>query len=41
MKESGDVVFKFREKGGEICKLDPSERFILCYILKVFFKNSN
>ncbi len=41
MKESGDVVFKFREKGGEICKLDPSERFILCYILKVYFKNNN
>lgn len=41
MKESGDVIFKFREKDGEICKLDPSERFILCYILKVFFKNSN
>lgn len=41
MKESGDVVFKFREKGGEICKLDPSERFILCYALKVYFKNSN
>jgi hypothetical protein len=41
MRESGDVIFKFREKGGEICKLDPAEHFILCYALKVYFKKSN
>lgn len=38
--DSGDVCFKFREKGCEICKLNESDKIILHYILKVYFKNN-
>lgn len=36
----GDVSFKFREKGGDICKINPNENLILHYILRVYFKNN-
>jgi len=34
-----NVSFKFREKGLEICKLNPNQNIILHYVLKVYFKN--
>ncbi len=36
----GDVSFKFREKEGDICKINPNENLILHYILRVYFKNN-
>lgn len=36
----GEVSFKFRENGGNICKINPNENLILHYILKVYFKNN-
>jgi len=36
----GDVSFKFREKEGDICKVNPNENLILHYVLKVYFKNN-
>lgn len=40
INDSSDVCFKFREKGCEICKININEKFILHYILKVYFKNN-
>lgn len=40
INDSSDVCFKFREKGCEICKINMNEKFILHYILKVYFKNN-
>lgn len=40
INDSSDVCFKFREKGSEICKINMNEKFILHYILKVYFKNN-
>jgi len=40
MNDNLEVTFKFREKGGELCKINPSEKFILHNILKVYFKNN-
>lgn len=37
---NNEVKFKFREREGEICKIDTNEKIILHYILKVFFRNN-
>ncbi len=38
INDNDEINFKFREKGGEVCKINESEKFILHNILKVYFK---
>lgn len=40
INDNNEVKFKFREREGEVCKIDINEKIILHYILKVFFKNN-
>lgn len=40
INDSGEVTFKFREKGADICKFNQDEDIILHKILIVYFKNN-